>query len=149
MKSIHLTEEQIQQFALDNSYGDDLITAHASYCPECKARIAAYELLFSSLKQAPPPSFDFSLADLVVTQLPKLQPAPSRDNFFVYAFSLALVALNGTILFYFRSYIGSLFAGITPLLIYLTVTTIITVATILSVEMYNTYKKKMRVLEFY
>ena len=149
MKSEHLTEEEIQQCALDNSSGDDLITAHASYCPECKARIVAYEVLFSSLKQAPRPSFDFNVADLVVTQLPKLKPAPSRDDMFVYAFSLAIIALTGTILFYFRAYIGSLFAGITPLLIYLTVTTIMTLAIILSVEMYKTYKKKMRVLEFY
>ena len=149
MKSVHLTEEEIQQYALDKSSCDDVITGHASCCPACKARIAEYETLFSTLKLAPAPSFDFSLAELVVTQLPKIKPARSRDNIFAYAFALLIMALPGTVLFYFRFYIESLFASIAPLLIYLTVTTIITLATILSVEMYKTYKKKMSILEFY
>jgi len=149
MKSVHLTEEQIQQFSLEPSFCDLLITGHASRCPECKARIADYEVLFSALKKAPQPSFDFNLAELVLTKLPKAKPATSRDNVLVYAFVLALMALTGTTLFYFRSYIVSLFAGITPLLIYLTVTTIMTLAIILGVEMYKTYKKKIRVLEYY
>jgi len=149
MKSVHLSEEEIQHYALDKSACDTLIKAHVNCCADCKARIADYEVLFIALKKVPQPSFDFNLAELVVPQLPKIKPAPSRDNFFVYAFALAIAALTGTSLFYFRSYIGTLFASITPLLIYLTVTTIITLATILGVEMYKTYKKKMRALEFY
>jgi len=149
MKSAHLSEEEIQLYALDKSACDNVITGHASYCPECKARIADYEVLFKSLKQATPPSFDFSLAELVVPQLPKIKPARSRDNIFTYAFALSIIAIPGTVLFYFRFFIEGLFAGIAPLLIYLTVTTIISLATILSVEMYKTYKKKMRILEFY
>ena len=149
MKSVHLSEEEIQQYALDKSACDALITAHTSCCPECRARIANYEVLFSALKQAPQPSFDFNLAELVVTQLPKMKSALSRDNFLVYAFAMALVAITGTTLFYFWSYIQSLFTSIAPLLIYLSITTFITLATILGLEMYKTYKKKMRALEFY
>ena len=149
MKSVHLTEEEIQQYALNNSSCDALITAHASSCPECKARIADYEVLFSALKQAPQPSFDFNLAELVVTQLPKVYATPSRENFFVYTFVLAIIGLTGTALYYFWSHIGSLFASIAPLLIYLAVTTLITLAIILGVEMYTSYQKKMRALEFY
>lgn len=148
MKALHLTDEEIQEYVLDGSASDIAIVEHAGSCEKCKARIANYQLLFAGIKQQRSDVFDFNLAELVVAQLPSARPRPVSDNFFVYLVVLAAVILGGVALYYFRSYIVTLFTGIVPLFIYLTVTTVITLSIILSLDMYKTYQRKMRSLDF-
>jgi hypothetical protein len=149
MKALHLTDEDIQQYALDSSTCSITVIEHAGSCEKCKARVASYRLLFACIQQQPQAAFDFDLAELVVGQLPSSKPVPSPDNFFVYLVVLAAIALTGATLYYFRSYVISLFASIAPLFIYLTATTAITLAIILSLDMYKNYQKKMRAIDFY
>ncbi|MEP7372504.1 MAG: hypothetical protein ABI675_03885 [Chitinophagaceae bacterium] len=149
MKVLHLTDEEIQEYALDSSTSGTLMTGHVSSCEECKARVANYQLLFSGIKQQPPASFDFDLAELVITQLPSPKTKASRDNFFAYLFIIVAIVLAGAVLYYFKSYIVSLFASIAPLFIYLTITTVITLSIILGLDMCKNYQKKMRSLDFY
>ena len=148
MKTLHLTDEEIQEYVLDNSAIDIAIIEHASSCEKCKARITNYQLLFAGIKQQHRDVFDFNLAEMVVAQLPSPRPRPVSDNFFVYLFVLAGVMLGAAALYYFRNYIVSFFAGIGPLFIYLTVTMVITLSIILSLDMYKTYQRKMRSLDF-
>lgn len=148
MKALHLTDEEIQEYVLDSSTSNHAIIEHASSCEECKTRITDYQLLFAGIKQQPKPAFDFNLADLVVAQLPSHGPKAVSDNYFVYIVVLAAIILGGLVLYYFRNYIVSLFTGIVPLFIYLTLTTVITLSIILSLDMYKTYQRKMRSLNF-
>ena len=149
MKTAHLTDDEIQQYALDSSTQERSLATHVHSCEECKARIANYQLLFSGMKEQPPASFDFNLAELVIAQLPSAKTRPSRDNFFVYLFIISGTGLAGAGLYYFRSYIVSLFTSIAPLFIYLTITTVITLSIILGLDMYKNYQRKMRSLDFY
>jgi hypothetical protein len=149
MKALHLTEEEIQEYALDNSALGMAEREHAGTCESCKASVAEYQLLFAGLKQQPQPAFDFDLPELVMAKLPKPKPLASSGNSFIYVLVFAAIALTGVALYYFRSYIANLFTSITPLLIYLAATSIITLAVILSLDMYKNYHKKMRALDIY
>ena len=148
MKGLHLTDEEIQQYVLDSAASDMVITEHAISCEECKARITNYQLLFAGIKQQARDVFDFNLAELVVAQLPSPRPGIVSDNFLVYIFVLAAIILGCATLYYFRNDIVSLFTSIVPLIIYLTLTTVITLSIILSFDMYKTYQKKMKSLDF-
>ena len=149
MKALHLTDEEIQQYALDNSSSDITIIEHTSSCEACKAKVTNYRLLFTGIQQQPQAAFDFDLAKLVITQLPSPKPIATPDNFFIYMVVLSGIVLTGAALYYFRDYLFDLFSSIAPLLIYLTVTTVATLAIILSLDIYKTYQKKMRSLDFY
>jgi hypothetical protein len=149
MKVPHLTDEEIQQYALDNLNSDITIFEHITSCEVCKAKVMNYRLLFAGIQQQPRATFDFNLAELVVAQLPSPKPAAAPDNSLIYVFVLAAIALTAAVLYYFRIYIVSLFTGIAPLFIYLTATTIVTLAIILSTDMYRNYQRKMRTLDFY
>jgi hypothetical protein len=144
----HLTEEEIQQYALDRSDCETKVIEHIHSCEECKLKAAAYQLLFTGIKEQPQPSFDFDLSELVLEQL---RPSESKmpDSFLVYLLSFVVILLAGTLLYIFRGYLLNLFVGITPLLIYLIVATAIIVLAALCVDMYKTYQRKMRQLDFY
>ena len=145
----HLTDEEVQQYALDSSNCETGFAEHVQFCPECKARVVAYQLLFSAIKQQPEPVFEFDLSKLVVAQLPAATRRFLPAYFAEYALVFAGLLLTGALLYFFRGYMAALFAGTTPLTIYLIVTTaIITLATV-SIDMYTGYKKKMSTLDFY
>jgi hypothetical protein len=148
MKALHLTDEEIQEYILDRSTSDIAIVEHAGSCEDCRARITTYQLLFDGLKQQSRDVFDFNLAELVVAQLPSPASKPVSDNFFVYLFVAATLILGGVALYYFRNDMVSFFRGTVPLLIYLTITTVITLLIILSLDMYKTYHRKMKSLDF-
>lgn len=149
MKALHLTDEEIQEYAIDRSAVDMAIREHAGICEECKARVEGYQLLFHAIKQQPPPAFDFDLAELVMAKLPAAKPVPSNGNSIIYMLAFAAISLTGAVLYYFRAFIASLFTSITPVLIYLTAATIITLAVMLSMDMYKNYHRKMKALDFY
>lgn len=145
----HLTDEEIQEYPLDRLNAKPGIIEHAELCEECKKRIAAYQLLFTGIKEQPQPVFEFNLSELVVSKLPQPKPAYLPDNRFVYLLGFIAIILTGILSYIFRGYLLSLFSGITPFLIYLITTTVITILIVLIIDMYKNYQKKMSVLDFY
>jgi hypothetical protein len=149
MLTNHLTDDDIQQYALDGSNCEPEIIVHLQSCEACKARVATYQLLFSAIKEQPEPAFDFDFAGLVLAQLPAVKSRSSQDNILVYLFLLVTVILTGTLVYLFREYLTDLFTGITSLLLYLIATTVITILSLLCIDMYKSYQKKMNALDFY
>jgi len=145
----HLSDEEIQEYALDRLNTNPKMTEHVELCEECKVKVTAYRMLFTSIKEQPTPAFDFNLSDLIVSKLPKPKPAYLPDNRFVYLLGFIAIILTGILTYIFRGYLLSLFSGITPFLIYLITTSVITILIILVVDMYKNYQKKMSVLDFY
>jgi hypothetical protein len=149
MKALHLTDEEIQEYILNKSAMDLSTNEHVSTCEECTAKVANYQLFFAAIKQQPQPAFDFDLAELVMAKLPAPKPVTAPGNSFIYIFVMVALASTGAALYYFRTFIASLFTSITPLLIYLTAVTLITLAVFLSMDMYKNYHRKMKALDFY
>lgn len=145
----HLTDDEIQQYALHRLNCETKIVEHIQLCEECMAKAATYQLLFTSIKQQPEPAFDFNLSELVLAQLSAPKPRVLPDNFFVYLLASVTILFAGTLIYLFREYLANLFTGIPPLLIYLIVTTVITVLIVLGIDMYKSYQKKMSLLDFY
>lgn len=148
MKTTHLTEEEIQQYVLDETVASIAVIEHIHSCKQCKEKASAYQLLFSGLQQQPQASFDFNLEELVMFQLPLPAPKPVRENVLIYVFIAAAAAIVGFALYYFREYVTTLFENIASAFIYLVLTAFITISVFLIIDMYKSYKKKMHILDF-
>jgi len=149
MLTKHLTDDEIQLYALDDLGCEIKIIEHIKLCSQCKARVEAYQLLFNGIKQQPEHSFNFDLSALVLAQLPSPGAVPSRNNLAVYLFIFIGIVLMGSVLYIFRDYMITLFAGIASLVIYLILSTVLTILVALCFDMYKNYQKKMGALDFY
>ena len=149
MLTKHLTDDEIQMYALDDQGCEIKIIEHIKLCSQCKAWAEAYQLLFTGIKQQPEPSFNFDLSALVLAQLPSSGAVPSRNNLAVYLFIFIGIVLMGTLFYIFRDYTITLFAGIASLVIYLILITVLTILAALCFDMYKNYQKKMAALDFY
>lgn len=149
MLTKHLTDDEIQLYALDDQGCEIKIIEHIKLCSQCKARAEAYQLLFTGIKQQPEPSFNFDLSALVLAQLPSPGAVPSRNNLAVYLFIFIGIVLMGTLFYIFRDYTITLFAGIASLVIYLILITVLTILVVLCFDLYKNYQKKMGALDFY
>src|SRR5258706_3433125 len=140
MTDKHLTDNEIPEYAFEHSGGETNIVEHVEICEECKSKVAAYQLLFTAIREQPEPVFDFDLEKMVLAQLPQQKTRSLPENFYIYLFVLAGTALTGAALYIFRSFVTVLFEGIAPLSIYLIATTIIIILIALSIDMYKTYQ---------
>ena len=155
MRTEHLSDEEIQQYAMDTT-ADQPDTAanqpdtaaHIQSCNLCRSRVAAYQSLFAAIQQQPRPSFDASLAALVIAQLPSPKPRFSWSDFFVYMLIIDGAGLIGIGCYLFRKDLAKLFAGFTYAFGYLIATAVATVLIFQCVDIYAKYEKKMRALDF-
>ena len=149
MTARHLTDYEMQQYALNSTNCEMKIVEHVEQCEECKAKVVSYQLLFSGIKQQAIPAFDFNLSEMVLAQLTSSKSRFSLDRVLVYLLALITILLAAVIFYIFQEYLVSLFTGITPYLIYLILPAIITILLILCIDMHKNYKKKMKALDFY
>lgn len=149
MLAKHLTDDEIHLYALDDQSCEIKIIEHVRLCSQCQARVEAYQLLFTGIKQQPEPSFNFDLSALVLAQLPSSRAVRSGNNLAVYLFIFIGIVLMGSVFYIFRDYIITFFAGIASLVIYLILSTALTILIALCFDMYKNYQKKMGSLDFY
>jgi hypothetical protein len=149
MVARHLTDEEIQFFAFDKANHELRIDGHIHVCPECRAKVETYQLLIKEISRKPQPAFDFDLCSVVLKQLPASSPGTANDKLLTWIFIFLCGGLIGITVYFFRSYLDSMFKGIAGISIYLMSISAITVVAMLFVEMYKKYKKEMRVLDLY
>lgn len=148
MTTKHLTDEEIQEYALNPLACETRITGHAVACPECMVRVNEYRLIFDSIKEQLQPAFDFDLAELVVAQLPT-ETRKAKGAWAIYVALLIVILLAGTGAYLFKDYILSIFSGIGTFVLYLIITTVFTILIVLSMDMYKTFQKKIHALDVY
>ena len=151
MKSTHLTDEEIQLYALDRDAADATMTTHIHGCRQCKEKAETYRLLVASLRGQPDESFDFSLTELVMQQLPAPTPGPKREkeSVVIYSFITTGAAIIVFALYFFRKYMSSIFESIAPVFIYLALTAFMTLSVFLVTDIYKKYKMKIHTLDLY
>jgi hypothetical protein len=149
MRTTHCSEEDIQQYALDQQRCGTLVIQHMTHCETCQAKAVSYKLLFAEIQQEPKPVFDFDLATLVVAQLPQRASGFSWDRILVYGCVLTGVLFAGASAWLFRSFLANLLEGLAPLIIWLIATTIVTILIFQTMDMYKRYQKKMSALDLY
>ncbi|RYU94220.1 hypothetical protein [Emticicia agri] len=147
MKNKHLTDEEIQLYALDADACAPALVAHIQHCAHCQQEVLTYQLLAEGIKTQEKAVFDFDLADLVMEQLP--QPKPTSDRPILYMIGgimAVMIVVMGEL--FGSSFIG-LFAYAQPILIGLVLTATIALTAFLGIDMYQKYKAQMKALNYY
>jgi len=148
MVTKHLTDDEVQQYAVDKSYCEKRIDAHLHLCEQCRSKVEVYQLLITGIKQQPQPAFNFDLSELVVQQLPSPKEKTS-DRFLLWVLLFTAIGFIGTVLYYFEGLFVYLFNGIAAIFIYLMIITALTVFTGLFIDMYKKYDSEMKLLDSY
>ena len=144
----HLTDDEVQQYAVDKSNSEKRIGEHIHLCEECRSKVEVYQLLITGIKQQPQPAFDFNLSELVVQQLP-LPKEKTSDRLLLWMLLFIGISFIGAIFYYFEGSFDYLFRGIAAIFIYLMIVTALTVIAGLLITMYKKYDTEMKLLDSY
>lgn len=136
----HLTEQQIQDYAIDPAAASPGIARHVRSCAVCREQVEGYVFLFQGISEQPQVIPDKQVTDLVMSQL---RPYPSGK--FKRSVPAVLLIILGVffalvIVREFGPYIIDLFSGIVPLIIYLLLITVGTSGVVLCFDLYTSYR---------
>ena len=148
MVTKHLTDDEVQQIAVDKSNCEKRIVEHIHVCEKCRSKVEVYQLLITGIKQQSQPAFDFDLSKMVLQQIPSPKTSTANDNALIWIFSFMGIAFLGGAIYFFQSYFD-LFEGIKIIFIYLIIITAVSVLAYLFIDMYKKYKHGMKVLDLY
>ena len=115
----HLNEEDVQSVAIE---GRALTDASWRDCPECRERVEAYRLLFSSITTLDPERPAFDLETAVMARLPErekpvqVRPRPMSATP-IWIGSLVFFAMVGIALVAMKGYLTGLATGVTGLVL--------------------------------
>jgi len=144
----HLTDDEVQQYAVDKSNSEKRIGEHIHLCEECRSKVEVYQLLITGIRQQPQPAFNFNLSELVVQQFP-LPKEKTNDRLLLWVLVFIGIGFIGTIFYYFEGSFVYLFSGIAAIFIYLIIITALTIITGLFIAMYKKYDNEMKLLDSY
>ena len=144
----HLTDDEVQQYAVNKSNCEKRIVEHIHLCEECRSKVEVYQLLINGIKQQPQPAFNFDLSKMVLQQLPSPKTSIANDNALIWIFGFMAMAFLGGAIYFFQSYFD-LFESMRTIFIYLIVITAVTILAYLFIDMYKKYKHGMKVLDLY
>ncbi|MBS1667642.1 MAG: hypothetical protein JST58_09725 [Bacteroidetes bacterium] len=144
MIAAHLSEEEIQQYALDKKGSAPHLIAHMETCVDCQAKLQTYTQLFEAIRVQEKPTFDFDLSGLLMPQLAK--PKFAFNDFLVY-FTVFLMGSSTIVAaFAFRKYLANIFTGVMPMFIYLILLTGLAVIVFQAAELFRKYQKQISAL---
>jgi hypothetical protein len=167
MKNGHLTDDMIQEFVWNTDGLDASARTHVFSCNTCKARVENYQLLFNEIEQLPKPSFNFDLSTLVlngimeqnliagVHQEPLISAVPpvgkpktgNRKNILVWIIvSLMAAGLIGTPVYLFQDLLRDYIAGVSVMVTYLIIMTILLIVAFLVSDEYRKYNQQINSL---
>jgi hypothetical protein len=148
MTTKHLSELEIQQYALEKASCGTTVIDHIQACRACRLKAEAYQHIFEGIKEQPKPNFDFNLADLVMDQLPQPKQRTSFDNIVLFITAFFSILVTGFAIYFFRSFLSTTLTEIAPILVYLIITTLATLLIVLGIDMFARYNRQMKILDF-
>ena len=108
----HLSEENLQIFAIGQQIPDRKLMQHIENCSSCRKQIASYQQLYTGIKEQPVSEFDFDLATAVLSNLPPVKITSSMGKFHsVLPVSLGVILVSIS-LYIFRKNITNITTGI-------------------------------------
>ncbi len=148
MTSEHITDDDIQQFVLDETNCPSTIIDHMSICQNCRAKAETYKLLFLEIKRQAKPVFEFDLTKAVLSNIVRKETVGSSTNDLVWLFIIIGLSSVAITIYLFGNYIVHVFVGISSMAMYLVVTTSVLLLLLQGIEMFRKYKKQMASLDF-
>ena len=80
----HLSDDEVQQYAVDKSNCEKRITEHIHVCDECRSKADVYQLLITGIKQQPLAAFNFDLSASVLQLLPAQKTKNANDSLLIW-----------------------------------------------------------------
>jgi len=148
MKPGHLSETEIQQYAIRGENPAPAIAEHIEVCETCKARLANYRLVAAGIEQQPKPVLDFDAVNLVLAQLPKSKGSLSWNRFFMYSMVCLVSASIVMPVYLFRKLFINMADGISTLFLYAISAAAIIILLYKVIELYKKYQKQIHALDF-
>lgn len=142
----HLSDEQIQELALEIAGIAPDVIAHAENCEACKLKIHNYRLLINAVEKQPAPAFSFDLAAAVVAQIetPAARPA-TRGLWWLFAATILAILTGAAI--YFGEYLATITEELKSLSIYFIGISGVVLIVLLVIDQYKSYNRKMKLLD--
>ena len=115
MTTKHPSDDELQQYVLNDGSINKDIAAHINACEDCKGRVETYRVLIMGIEQLPVPVFEFDLQELVLSQLPAPVEKNKESNLSPWVFIGPSVITAGLIIYFFGGYFPRLLTGIATL----------------------------------
>src|SRR5258708_36277291 len=74
----HLSETELQQYALEGENSPEGIRGHIKACEQCAVKATNYRMIFKEVSRAPLPAVDADMAAQVLAKLGELSVRPER-----------------------------------------------------------------------
>jgi len=146
MRNGHLSEEEIQQFVLEQ--GSAVDSEHLTSCPLCSTKAANYRSILLAMSDLPKPAFDFDVASLVIAQLPRQKPATVIGDLWIYLLVFTALGALAIPIYLYRDELLKMFNGVLPIALYLTVLAALFILVFQGVEIFRKYRKQMDALNY-
>jgi hypothetical protein len=137
MKTAHPSDAELQQYAEDRVPCPEEVVMHVEACPDCRASVMAYAMLFEGLNQQPAVTFDFDVTALVMEKLPR-----ERDYRYVIAATIFFVIAIPAYLF--RKNAFYVFTGISTLFLALILAAAGVIIIWRIMALYKLYQKRLQ-----
>lgn len=147
--SEHPLEVELQEFANGKSENHSRIKMHVDSCKECSAMVQFYQFLFSMLQQQEKPEFDFDLNGLVLQKIQAPKLIPAKDNLVFYIIGFVVICSAGAALYWYREFVYGVFQNFDSLFIALLTSTATLTMIFLVMDIYFSYQRKIKALDFY
>jgi hypothetical protein len=144
MKANHLTDPEIQVYALTSEGTELPATKHLEQCDMCSLKVKNYQQILIGIKGQSKAEFDFNLSELVIAQVSPKRASSNATLFWVAGIISLLITgyLCGI-------YLSALFPGISPITFYLVFIPASALLIFQGTEIYQKYKKPFDTLDFY
>lgn len=148
MKTPHLSDREIQAFAFDPAECGPETLAHMQSCALCKSQAASYRTIAGAIHEEEAPAFDFDLTALVMDQLPA--PAQQQKGIKALVYSLVFLglALVAFPIYFFLDSLTNLFNQLPAVSNYFILSVAGLIFLPLLWDMYRSFRKKAKMLEF-
>jgi hypothetical protein len=145
MSKIHLSEEQLQHYAL-NGFTEPGAVEHITDCIHCQMQIRAYQTLYSHIREAEAPLLDFKMERFIPDLLPEVNAPDRKEVGYLYSLLFGSLGLIIAGLIAYWSTISWIFSGITAVGLVLGLLLLLGVLTMQFMELYGAYRKKIKAL---
>ncbi|OJV22560.1 MAG: hypothetical protein BGO21_05225 [Dyadobacter sp. 50-39] len=107
----HLSDTEIQQYALGEFPTDQLLKAHIEQCARCSTQVRLYQQITCGLASAEPEAFEVDLVPLVLGRLPVPKSTRATGLTFVVCISvMGIIAVAGLFWFLNAGLAGKVFS---------------------------------------
>jgi len=145
MSKIHLSEEQLQRYALDG-FADPVAAEHVSDCIHCQTQISAYQTLYSHIREAEASLPDFNTELLIPDLLSEVNAPDKKEAWYLYSLLSGAIGLFVAGLIVYWNTISWIFSGIGTIGLVLSLVLLSGILAMQLIELYGTYRKKMKAL---